>query len=187
MRFLSFLLAFLAGCSNPYPPPFINPASLEGLHVVHSVEVTPAKSKRTRQIIHIENWHFVDRAAFIADLDTEAGKPLTEEQIEFEWAAFLDDVEAVQTDQQKLIQELVKSHGVKSVYLEGLTDADMDEYRKLAAALKNWKEPGGDDAMSEFLANNTGPIPCSWERRAGWRGWKCFPPRMWRQWRRRTP
>lgn len=41
---------------------------------------------------------------------------------------------------------------MKAVFLEGLaTTEELGGYKKLAAWLRDWKEPTGNDAMSEFL------------------------------------
>ncbi len=81
--FLSlFFLLCVAGEPSQVPtdrrassaPRFLSAHTLETPHV-HSVVVTPAKSKRKRQIIHILDWHFVPQADFEADIRAAEGKP----------------------------------------------------------------------------------------------------------------
>lgn len=147
------LIVILAGCTSPEPPPgVLNRKTLESLPHVATVEITRVKGMPRRQIIHILNWHFVERAAFVADIQTAAEKPLTDAELEQEWASFLDDVESIQSQQEALLRALVSSHGIEAVYLEGIaTDQELEGYLNLAARLKDWKEPSGDDVLSEFL------------------------------------
>lgn len=70
---------------------------------------------------HILSWHLVKREAYIAELQTASTEPLTEAEIEREWKFFLDEVMAVQTHQENLLCALATSHGVKAVYLEGIS------------------------------------------------------------------
>ena len=44
-----------------------------------------------------------------------------------------------------------RDHSVKTVFLEGLTEADLEKYRKVAASLASWKEPEESDPNREFL------------------------------------
>lgn len=150
------LLVFLAitGCSQPLelerPASFHNPDDLQKLVHVASVEVTPARGESTRQLIHILDYHFVPRDAFEADFHTQE-PTVTENDIEREWGAFLSDVEAVQEEQIDLLIELRKFHGIKAVYLEGVTEAKAKEVPAMAEKILGWQDRGGDDAMSEFL------------------------------------
>ncbi len=141
MRYLPILLICL-GCVKPsqeseHPAKMLSTRELLDCPHVITAGVAPAKSPK-RQILHVLNWHFVDREAYEAD-DGE------------DWEAFLDSVEKVQSEQVDLLQHLKDAHGINEVYLEGMTDADVEGYRTLAEALAGWKAPIGDDAMSEFL------------------------------------
>lgn len=40
---------------------------------------------------------------------------------------------------------------MKAVFLEGLTEAEVEPYKKLREALRNWIRPDDSDALSEFL------------------------------------
>jgi hypothetical protein len=155
MRFLPLILVIGIGCSQKAEPErpqqeqaepervefheeLLTKSELDQLPHVHRVDTFAKGTKPDFQIVHIQNWHFVDRKAFEAD----GGK---------DWDAFLKSVEAVQGEQLELLSRLRDDHGVKAVFLEGLTDADLDDYHKLAKALAKWKEPATDDPMSEFL------------------------------------
>ena len=135
-------------------PVFLSAETLRKLPHVHRVTVAPAVGKRKRQIIHVLNYHFVEREAFAADIRTEAekaGETLTEADIDREWAGFLDDVEAVQVEQVALLRALVKSHGVKAVFLEGLDKSEIPAFNKLAGELHRWKKPRGDGPLDGLL------------------------------------
>ena len=88
-RSAAILIAILTGCSHPEPPPgCLSRETLESLPHVATVEITPATGNQTRPVIHLLNWHFVERPAFVADIQATAGKPLTDAEIEREWTAF---------------------------------------------------------------------------------------------------
>ena len=53
-------------------------------------------------------------------------------------------------EQVELLRHLKDVHGIDAVYLEGMSDADVEEYRKLSGALARWKAPTGDDAIKYF-------------------------------------
>jgi hypothetical protein len=92
-------------------------AMLSGLPCVTHVGMTPASAKRSKRLIHFLNWHYVDRQRLAVDL----GKPLADD----DWERFLQSVESVQLEQAVALACLCQHHGLKRVYLEGLTAADM--------------------------------------------------------------
>jgi hypothetical protein len=86
---------------------------LRGLPGVVRVDATPATSNpRRRVVIHLLDWHFVDK-----DLLAKDGRN--------DWDAFLLEFEAVQLDQVAALECLARHHGLKRVLIEGLTEADM--------------------------------------------------------------
>lgn len=141
MRYVSVILIFLScvkpGFESEHRPNLLGTSELLEAPQVTTVVVAPANRPK-RQILHVLNWHFVDRKAFEAD----GGE---------DWETFLESVENVQAEQVDLLRHLKDVHGIDAVYLEGMTDADVEDYQKLAEALAGWKAPIGDDAMSEFL------------------------------------
>lgn len=121
-----------------YHKDLLDIAEIRALPNYHWADVLVKGLKPDFQIVQIQNSHFVDRKRFEAD----GGR---------DWEAFLKSVEAVQEQQIEVLKRLRDDYGVKAVFLEGLTEADLDEYHNLAKALAKWQEPAQDDPMSEFL------------------------------------
>jgi len=81
--------------------------------------------KPTHRIIHILDWHLVDRPAFYVDMiDVTEGEPPTDQELAKWYDEHLAEVEAVQQQQHAALLHLAKHHGLTHVHLEGLTDAD---------------------------------------------------------------
>ena len=140
--------------SKPEPPsvPFLEAEFLKKLPHVHSATGSPAKIKRRRQIIHLLNWHFVEREPFIADLSDVAGRRLSDAEADEHWTSFLQEVEAVQAQQRVLFRELVRSHGLKQVFLEGLASGDGEEFEALCLKVAKHRPRKDDSALGELLA-----------------------------------
>ncbi len=167
---LAIPILLLAGCSGPEPAAPARPSSfldadaLEALPHVHAVEVSPASDKPKRQIIHILNWHYVPFSDFEADIRAAEGElasspqeqllenphpstiPIFDQTSE-KWESFLADVEAVQVEQMALLRELAKFHGLKQVFLEGVTKVELPAVRKFLDALVQWEKPEGDGIL----------------------------------------
>ena len=58
---------------------------------------------------------------------------ITGDEIAAAYARHLDTVEAIQTQQRAYLRHLVDEHGVRAVYLEGLTAGDLRTFRTMAA------------------------------------------------------
>lgn len=99
------------------------------LLLVAGCEPAP-KSPAGPLIIIVANVSFVSRDDFIADLaDARGGPASDEESDDLQFAAFLDDVEDIQREQVTILRDLIAEHGIKAVYLEGVTDANVDLFR----------------------------------------------------------
>lgn len=99
------------------------------------------------QVIHILNWHYVSRDDFSADLRTEIGKSQSDDQIDKEYLSFLDDVKAIQKEQADLLRQLIKKHGLKAVYIEGLTKKNHEGTMKFINTMKDYeatRQPSDD-------------------------------------------
>ena len=102
---------------------------------VAHVEAKPVDSPAS-YIIHILDWHFVDKDTFIADLRDQG---ITED-LDAKYAKHLADVEQVQAEQMTLLRTLVEKHSVTDVYVEGVTANAGPEYERRLITLKQLRE-----------------------------------------------
>src|SRR5689334_7010293 len=73
-------------------------------------------------IFHVLNREFISRGDFAEYLRKRSGEPIRDAEISQKYAAFLDDLDALQRDQCDAIRKLVRETGVRAVFLEGVTD-----------------------------------------------------------------
>lgn len=143
------LAVLLAGTLTQYQAP----SRLDDLHayalrllnkldgIKYIERLVPAYRPQYR-IIHIADWHAVLFDALAADLRDQE-PTITVGEIQAEYRATMAAVEAVQSSQRKLIRQLAKEHGVRRVFLEGLSDADLPAYLAIVEALAKY----GPDAI----------------------------------------
>lgn len=107
----------------------------------------------THRIIHLLDWHYVSKDDYAADLrsQAEAGAPPTDAEIGQAYAEFLDEVEAVQAEQLAIMRHLIEHHGLRRVYVEGLTERDVVAWK---AKLRGLKEVAAE--MAELQAVRDG-------------------------------
>lgn len=86
-------------------------------------------------IIHIDNWHWVPKPYFVADLK-ETDPTLTDDEIDERYAQHLNDVEELQRQQVELVRDLCKTHGLKNIFYEGVTDENLDACYQSNARVK---------------------------------------------------
>jgi hypothetical protein len=98
----------------------------------------PENTPRTREVIHVCDWHYLPRDVFAADLQTSAD--YSGDEIGRHYEQHLDDVEAVQAEQIKQLRGLIRQHGLKRIWVEGLTEDDMPAFRALVSLLKHSTE-----------------------------------------------
>ena len=104
-----------------------------------TVERHPSKSDCQRLVIHIADYHFVDRKPFAAGLrDQDA--TITKEQIATAYNEHVARVRRVQAQQTAVIQRLVDRHGVKDVHKGSLTDADGITIAFIIASLRRTRK-----------------------------------------------
>jgi len=109
---------------------------LAGLPGVVEVEHSVKCDKPTRRVIHLRDWHLVPRELYALDLATSAGRPLPEDEVAQLHAEHLLEVAAVQAEQMVVLRCLIRHHGLRKVYAEGLTPAGLANYRDIIRALK---------------------------------------------------
>ena len=109
---------------------------LRGLPGVVRAEVGVRAEQPTGRVVHLRDWHFVPKDLYALDMKTATGRELTEEEIDRLHRQLLVDVEAVQNEQMALLRCLVKHHGLRRLYCEGLTARDVPNYKEKIAVLR---------------------------------------------------
>lgn len=104
----AFLLACLLSDHADLP-------DLKRLPGVDSVEIAVQHTDPKLTIIHIRDWHFIDYAAFKADVADK----VSADQIRDQYLILAREVQAIQ-DQQELILQALASAGHRDVWIEGL-------------------------------------------------------------------
>ena len=97
------------------------------------------------------NWHFISKEDFAADLSDSSDDELSEAEINKRYLDFLNDVEAVQKEQKKVLKYLIQKHKVRSVYMEGLTEKNLKAFNSFIKTLREFEMPEGDGAFDLFL------------------------------------
>lgn len=147
---LTLLALTLAGCSQapaPTPPP------------------------QPRQALHVCNWHYIPKDHFAADLKSVGGGPLSDEDLNAQYCEFLAEVEAVQVEQVAEMRKLIHEHNLKHVWLEGLTESRMPDFKELIKQTKAFEKenlPKVNAELSkvrELLANLESDSPQAAEAR----------------------
>ncbi len=105
-----------------------------------SVNRKPDPESQKREVIHICDWHRVERAAFAADL-MASGTDYTQEEIANLYSEHLDDVEAVQAEQVEQLRALIRQHNLKHVWVEGVTPEILPVFCAIVDTVKGAKEP----------------------------------------------
>jgi hypothetical protein len=148
--FTVLLLALLQVSASGLHAP--NAAVLRNIPGVASVTVHAAKSGPAHRIIHIRDWHFVRLPDFAADLRA-VGKLLSDDAIASRYEKFLTEVESVQAEQRQLLAHLIQQHGLKQVYIEGLTREELPAFRQRIERLRKFEQhkPKGKTAIEELI------------------------------------
>lgn len=100
-------------------------------------------------IIHILNRHYVTPEVYATDLKDQ-DSTLSQEQIDKQYFEFVQGLEARQKEQVKLLRRLIKTHKLKSVYIEGLTEKNYKEVMKSVESIKEY-EKTKEDPPNEIL------------------------------------
>lgn len=98
------------------------------------------------QVIHLLNYHFLSRELFAADLEDRRHKRLAREEINEKYEEFLQRIESVQKEQIAVLRELIRHHGVKEVYYEGVTNKNQKQFLLKVERVKNFQPPYLDSA-----------------------------------------
>ena len=114
--------------------------SLKRLPDVVDVEVKVRVEKPTHRIVHLRDWHFINRDAFGVDAQNSSENELTEEEISHHYGHFLLQVDAIQTEQLAILRRLIKDHGLKRIFVEGLSADEMPNYLERVAIFRDLEQ-----------------------------------------------
>jgi len=109
---------------------------LRRLPGVVDVETKVRAENPTTRIIHLRDWHFVPRDLYAIDLRQALGRQLSPEEIDHLHQELRLEVEIVQSEQLASLRCLIRHHGLKRLYAEGLTEAGLPVYREKVAVLR---------------------------------------------------
>jgi hypothetical protein len=101
---------------------------------VAKVERLVAVDRPKHRIIHIRDWHWVPYDLYVADR-RDLEPDVTDDELRAAYDAERAIIRPVRGAQKKLLRWLTKYHGVKRVWVEGLTDADMAIHETLVRVL----------------------------------------------------
>jgi hypothetical protein len=111
-------------------------ALLRQLPGVVDVQIAVSVEKPTHRVVHLLDWHFVPKELYRIDLQAAAGRPLTDEELDELHEQLCMEVELVQLEQMAILRCLIKHHGLRRVYAEGLTEKDLAEYKADVTSLR---------------------------------------------------
>lgn len=103
---------------------------------VAGVESLVRPDKPTHRIVHLRDWRFVPKDLYAADLRAAAQHPLSDDEIDLRHAELSLEVELVQLEQLALLRCLIRHHGLKDVFAEGLTPKGLANFREQTTVLK---------------------------------------------------
>ena len=109
---------------------------LKQLPGVVAVEV-PIQVKRPKhRIVHLKDWHYLPKDLFAADIRDVRGEAVSDAEIDELYEELLLEVELVQLEQITLLRCLIKHHGLKGVFCEGLTAENRPIYETKVIAIQ---------------------------------------------------
>jgi hypothetical protein len=111
-------------------------ALLRQLPGVENVEVLVTCPKPTHRIIHLRDWHWVDRDTLGAEWAHDRGRSLPPEEVDLRYEEALLQVELVQRELLTVLRCLVRHHGLKRLLAETVTDQGLDAFREQIALLR---------------------------------------------------
>ena len=129
-----------------------NLPDLQSLPGVASAKVAVKCDDPKLTIIHVRDWHFVDRQSFALDVQDASDEPLTDDEVDTLFAEHRETVAAIQKQQMRVMLALVKQAGIKQVFQEGLVAEELAAYRKRITVLRDFRKylPDGDRPLDQF-------------------------------------
>jgi hypothetical protein len=112
-------------------------AILRQLPGIEGLEVFPKSENPSRRLIHLCDFHFVPKDWYAIDTREAKGKSLSDVDVDLLYQEFLLKIELVQLEQMAVLRCLIKHHGLKQVYKEGLTPEQVIGFKDRIAALRD--------------------------------------------------
>jgi hypothetical protein len=109
---------------------------LRGLPGVAALERRIGPPKPACRIIHLRDRPLVPKDLFAIDVRQAAGGPPDDGEVERMYRQHLLETELVQIEQMVLLRCLARSHGLRTVRIEGLTASEVTWFRKWVDMLK---------------------------------------------------
>ena len=126
---------------------------LKQLPGVIAVEMPIQVERPKHRIVHLKDWHYLPKDLFAADIRDVQGEAIPDAEIDDLYEELLLEVELVQLEQMALLRCLIKHHGLKSVFCEGLTVEDLPAYEAKIKTLRKFESVTRKlEELSESLA-----------------------------------
>jgi len=126
------------------------PDSLRSVPCVKDVElIGPSQSPRT--IVQLRDWHFLPRNVFATSVRSANEDEISEDELDGLYEDFLLEVEQVQADQMAVLRHLIRHHGLKHAFSEGLSKGDIPIFHTKIRLMKKLEAelPGLRDDLAE--------------------------------------
>jgi hypothetical protein len=137
------LLVLIAGCSHP-----------------------ATKAEPPKRLFHIRNTHFVTAEDFAADMRSQLKESVSDDTLNGWYDTFLDDVESLQDEQTAMLRDLIHEHGVQAVFLEGVTDDNVEAFREKVRQLKKSRRRRNGTPAGRVEGRSHGRIESTGSERA---------------------
>jgi hypothetical protein len=127
---------------------------LRSMPEVDNVEVLVPCPSPTVRLVHIRDWHFVDKDLLIADLKTTTKKDLSDAEADELYAKHLNDVTEITIEQERILSALIE-RDLTAVFAEGLTYKNLTAFRQTIDQMADIQ--GGIDRLKSQLAGLKAP------------------------------
>ena len=142
------ILAFSFASATQAETPI--PARLRSIPCVKHVE-TVGPSHSPQVVVQLRDWHFLQPDVFAASVRSVHEEEISDDELDEQYKDFLLEVERVQADQMTVLRHLIRHHGLKRVFSEGLSKADMPIFKMKIRLMKklDTELPGLRDDLAE--------------------------------------
>lgn len=113
---------------------------LRKLPGVVQVDVSVTAKNPASRIVHLRDYHFVSKELYALDMKQAHGRKLTTEEINQLHHELLLEVELVQLEQMALLRCLVRHHGLKKVFSEGVSPDQLENYKDRVIVLRSMEK-----------------------------------------------